>query len=140
MMVWSWLVVVLILIFIEAVTTNLVTIWFVASGIVAMALSIFIDSYLIQFAVFVLLGLILLITTRKYLIKLFGSKSAKTNLDRVIGMTAVVTREISINSPGEVKVDGKYWTAVADKEIKVDSIVKVLEINGVKLSVEEVDK
>ena len=61
MMVWSWLAVVLILIFIEAVTTNLVTIWFVASGIVAMALSIFIDSYLIQFAVFVLLGLILLI-------------------------------------------------------------------------------
>ena len=55
-------------------------------------------------------------------------------------MTAIVTKEISKNNPGEVKVDGKYWTAVSDKKISIDSTVKVLKIDGVKLSVEEVDE
>ena len=139
-MVWIWLGVVIALILIEAMTVNLVTIWYVASAIVAMILSIFIDNYFIQFLVFVLLGTILLLTTRDYLVKLIGNKQQKTNLDRVVGMTAIVTKEISKNKPGEVKVDGKYWTAISDKKIKVDSTVKVLEIDGVKLKVEEVDE
>ena len=139
-MVWVWLGIVLFLIFIEAATVGLVTIWFVVSGIAAMIISIFIDNYLLQFGVFVLLGVLLLVTTRKSLMKLLGDKNEKTNLDRVVGMTAIVTKEISKNNPGEVKVDGKYWTAVGDKKIKVDSTVKVLKIDGVKLSVEEVDE
>lgn len=140
MMVWIWLGVVVALILIEAMTVNLVTIWYVASAIVSMIISIYIDNYFIQFLVFVILGTILLLTTRDYLVRLLGSKDEKTNLDRVVGMTAIVTKEISKNNPGEVKVDGKYWTAVSNKKIKVDSTVKVLEIDGVKLKVEEVDE
>ena len=138
-MLWTWLGVVIALTVIEAMTVNLVTVWYIASAIVAMILSIFIDSFLIQFGVFVLLGTILLLTTRNYLVKLLGKKDEKTNLDRVVGMTAIVTKEIDKNVLGEVKVDGKYWTAFADKNIKVDSTVKVLEINGVKLKVKEVE-
>ena len=139
-MLWTWLGVVIALTVIEAMTVNLVTVWYIASAIVAMVLSIFVDSLLIQFGVFVLLGTILLLTTRNYLVKLLGKKDEKTNLDRVVGMTAIVTKEISKNNPGEVKVDGKYWTAVSDKKISIDSTVKVLKIDGVKLSVEEVDE
>ncbi len=138
-MVWIWLGVVIALILIEVLTTNLVTIWFVASGIVALILSLFIDKYYIQFLVFVVLGVILLLTTREHLLKLMKGKYQKTNLDRVVGMIAVVTEEISKNNPGEVKVDGKRWTAIANKKINVGSSVKVLEIEGVKLKVEEVD-
>lgn len=138
-MLWMWLCVVMLLIFIEVVTINLVTIWYIASGIIAMILSIFIDSFFVQFLVFVILGTILLVTTREYLIKLIGSKGEKTNLDRVIGMTGIVTEEIRKNKPGEIKVDGKRWTAVSDKKILVDSEVKVLSIDGVKLKVEEVE-
>ena len=108
--------------------------------ILILVLSLFIDSYLIQFSVFVILGTILLFTTRKYLVNLLGSKNIKTNLDRVIGMTGIVTEEITKTKAGEVKVDGKKWTAVADKKIKVDSTVKVLEIDSVKLKVEEVEE
>lgn len=139
-MVWIWLGIVIGLILIEISTINLVSIWFIASGIVSMILSIFIDNYFIQFLVFVLLGTFLLITTREYLVKLIGDKRHKTNLDRVIGMTAIVTEEIKKNKPGEVKVDGKRWTAISNKKIKVDSTVKVLDIDGVKLKVEEVNE
>ena len=138
-MVWIWLGIVIALILIEVATVNLVTVWFIASGIVTMILSIFVDNYFIQFLVFVILGVVLLVTTREYLVKLLGEKHEKTNLDRVVGMTAIVTEEIKKNLHGEVKVDGKRWTAISNKKIKVDSTVKVLEIDGVKLKVEEVE-
>lgn len=138
-MVWIWLGIVIGLILIECATVNLVSIWFIASGIVSMILSIFVDNYFIQFLVFVVLGTVLLVTTREYLVKLLANKRQKTNLDRVIGMIAIVTEEIKKNKPGEVKVDGKRWTAISDKSIKIDSTVKVLEIQGVKLKVEEVE-
>ena len=136
-MVWIWLGLVVTLTLIEVLTTNLVTIWYIASALVSLILSFFIDSYLIQFSVFVILGTILLFTTRDYLVKLIVKKKEKTNLDRVIGMTGIVTEEITKKKAGEVKVDGKRWTAIADKKIKVDSTVKVLEIDGVELKVEE---
>lgn len=137
-MIWIWLGIILFLTLIEVSTVNLVTVWYIASAIVAMILSIFVDSYFVQFLVFVVLGTILLLTTRDYLVKLIGHNQVKTNLDRVIGMEAIVTQEINKNKPGEVFVDGKRWTAISGKKIKVDSTVKVLEINGVKLKVEEV--
>ncbi len=139
-MVWIWLGIVIALALIEIMTTNLVTVWYIASGIVSLILSLFIDQFFIQFLIFVVLGTILLLTTREYLVKLLGSKSQKTNLDRIIGMNAIVTEEIKKNKPGEVKVDGKRWTAISDKKIEIDRVVKVLEIDGVKLKVEEVDE
>jgi len=136
-MVWIWLGLVITLTLIEVLTTNLVTIWYIASALVSLILAFFVDSYLIQFSVFVILGTILLLTTRDYLIKLIVQNKEKTNLDRVVGMIGVVTEEITSKKSGEVKVDGKRWTAIADKKIKVDSTVRVLEIDGVKLKVEE---
>ena len=125
-MVWIWLSIVVILIFIEVITVGLTTVWFVISGIAAMILSLFIDSVEIEFAVFVLGGVLLLITTRPYLVKKLKVKEAKTNLDRVIGMKGTVTEEIDLLKPGEVKVDGKKWTAIADSNIEVGKTVEVL--------------
>lgn len=139
-MVWIWLGLVIALTLIEVLTTNLVTIWYIASALIALLLSLFVDSYLIQFSVFVIVGTILLFTTRDYLLKLISNKKEKTNLDRVVGMIGIVTEEITKKKSGEVKVDGKRWTAISDKKIKVDSTIKVLEIDGVKLKVEEVSE
>ena len=134
---FMWLIIILFLGFIEAITVNLVTIWFVISGIVSLILSFFIDDFIIQFSVFVILGILLLITTRSWLNKVFKINKYKTNLDRVIGMQGIVTEKITKNSPGEVKVDGKRWMAISDKTINVDNDVKILGIDGVKLKVEK---
>lgn len=136
-MFYTWLLIVLFLAFIEVITVNLVTIWFVASGIVALILSFFVDNFMIQFGVFVILGIVLLITTRSWLNKVIQPKHQKTNLDRVIGMQGIVTEKITRTTSGEIKVDGKRWTAISDETLKVDSIVKVLDIDGVKLKVEK---
>jgi membrane protein implicated in regulation of membrane protease activity len=136
-MFYIWLAIIILLAIAEAMTINLVTIWYVASGIVALILSFFIDNFTIQFAVFTLLGTFLLITTRQFLQTFLNTKNVKTNLDRIIGMNGIVVEEINKNNNGAVKVDGKVWTAYADKKIKVDSTVKVLEINSSKIKVEE---
>ena len=138
-MTWIWLGIVIFLIFIEVITVGLTTVWFVISGFVSLILSLFIDSVEIQFSVFVLLGVLLLITTRPYLVKKLHVKESKTNLDRVIGMTGIVTEDISNINPGEVKVDGKRWTAISDRKIKIGSKVEVLSIIGVKIKVKEID-
>ena len=138
-MVWIWLGIVICLALIEILTINLTTIWFVASGLISLVISIFIDNYILEFSVFVIGGVLLLVFTRSYLTTKFSS-NIKTNLDRVIGMEGIVTSPIDKNIVGEVKVDGKRWSATSNKKIMVDSTVRVLEIDGVKLKVEEVDK
>lgn len=133
-MFYIWLIIIIILGIIEAMTANLVSIWFIISGLFALITSFIFDNFLIQFAIFVVLGVLLLITTRDILEKKLVSKE-KTNLDRIIGMKGVVTEEIDELKIGEVKVDGKAWSAVSSTKIKVGEVVKILRIEGVKLIV-----
>ena len=133
-MVYFWLGLVIFLGFVEAITINLVSIWFVISGLIALIVSLVIDSFVIQFGVFVVVGIVLMLTTRSSLEKKLVKKE-KTNLDRVIGMKGIVTLDIDENNVGEVKVDGKTWSAVSKQSLKVGDKVKILKIDGVKLEV-----
>lgn len=130
-----WLVIVILLTIIEFATVNLVSIWFVISGILSLVVSLFTDSFFIQFGVFVLGGILLLLLTKPFLKKMRQLPITKINLDRVIGMDGIVTEEIKKNIVGEVKVDGKLWSAIAEETIPVDAMVKVEKIDGVKLVV-----
>jgi len=130
-----WLILIFILTFIEAETVGLVCIWFIISAIVSLAVSFFVDNLFIQFAIFVLLGAALMLATRPIVKKFLKVNSQKTNLDRVIGMEGIVTEEIKRNVIGEVKVDGKKWSAKATKKIAVGETVIIEGIEGVKLTV-----
>ena len=133
-----WLIIVVLLGIIEVSTVNLVSIWFIASGIVSLFVSLITDSFLLQFGIFVVLGIILMLMTRSTLVKKLSQNKEKMNLERIIGMNGIVTEEIKKNAVGEVKVDGKLWSAIAEKRIKKDEEVKVLSIDGVKLVVEKI--
>lgn len=135
-----WLIIIILLSIIEAFTINLVSIWFIVSGIITLVISLFTNNIIIQIAVFILLGVILLLSTKNILQKYLTSKNEKTNYDRIIGMNGIVTEKITKNTIGEVKVDGKLWSAYADKTIQKDSIVEVLEINSTKIKVKEVEE
>ncbi len=137
---YLWLGIIILLSLAEITTINLTTIWFVISGLVALFLSFFIDSFLIQLSVFVILGIILLITTKSKLQKLVLEHNEKTNLDRIIGKKGYVIEKITKRNNGAVKVDGKVWTAFADSYIAVDSEVEILAIEGAKIKVKKVGK
>ena len=131
---YFWLLLILILGFIEAITINLVSIWFIISGLLALILSFFTDNFVIQFGVFVTAGILLMLTTRKNLEKRLVHKE-KTNIDRIIGMKGVVTENIDKLQVGEVKVDGKHWSAISEEPLAKGEVVQILKINGVKVEV-----
>ena len=76
-----------------------------------------------------------MLVTRPVLVKKFGRTNVKTNLDRVIGMEGIVTEEITKLKIGEVKVDGKRWSAISNTKIETNSTVIVEGVDGVKLVV-----
>lgn len=132
-MIWIWIGLVITLTLIELLTTNLVTIWYSASALIALILSLFVDSYLIQFSVFVILGTILLFTTRDYLLKFINQKMK----EKVINKVGIVIEEIRKNKHGKIKVNGKKYIAISNKKINVNHKVRVIDINNNKLKVVE---
>ncbi|MGM9882117.1 MAG: NfeD family protein [Bacilli bacterium] len=135
-MVYMWLIIVIILGIFEMLTTNLVSIWFVISGIATMIVSLFCDNLYIQFGLFVILGVLLMPLSKKIYKKIKKDK-VKTNIDRILGMKGIVTESITKDSIGEVKVDGKKWSAYSDTNISKGEIVRVLSINSTKIKVEK---
>lgn len=132
-----WLVVIVVLTVIEILTVNLTTIWFIGSALITLFLSFFIGNFTIQLSIFVVLGIIFLITTRPILIKYINKTKEKTNIDRIIGMRGIVIDDISNKEYGSVKVDGKIWTAYSKDSLSKGTHIKILKINGNKLEVEE---
>lgn len=135
-MVYMWLIIVIILGIFEMFTTNLVSIWFIISGIISMIVSLFCDNLYIEFGIFVILGVLLMPLSKK-LYKKIKTDKVKTNADRIVGMKGIVTEDITRDNIGEVKVDGKRWSAYSDTDILKGEIVKVLSINSVKIKVEK---
>lgn len=133
----TWLIFFIILVIIELITINLVTIWFAFGALVTSLVSLYTTDTVILLAVFTLVSLLLLLITKPVVKKLKVKKVVATNLDQVIGKTGVVTEPIAKDKIGEVKVLGKRWSAYSDREISKDKKVKILSISGVKLKVEE---
>ena len=134
-----WPVIAVALAVIELVTINLVCVWFVVSAVAAIFVSLATDSIVIQLAVFVIAGVVLMLLTRPMLMKRLGKSNEKTNLDRVVGMQGIVTENIEPLKVGEVKVDGKLWSAVSDILIEKDEVVEIVSIDGVKLNVKKTE-
>ena len=71
----------------------------------------------------------------------FNKNRTKTNAQSLIGRQAVVTEAIeNLQSKGHVIVDGMEWTARSSDtagDIPKGTIVKIKDIQGVKLIVEE---
>ena len=138
---WIWLVIMVASIVFEALTpSDLVSIWFAAGALVALIISIFLPDWIwLQVLAFIIVYIVLILSTRKLARKLQDTPEVKTNIDGVVGKEGKVTIEILPHEVGEVKVEGKLWTAIADCEIKKDAYIEVLAVDGVKLIVKELD-
>ena len=137
-----WAAVLILFVAVEAMTAQLVTIWFAAGALVSLLMTFFVpDAHLAQFFVFVAVSLVALVITRPILKKHIKPKIQSTNSDAILGKNAVVTEEISnLAGTGRAKTDGKDWTARAvddDTVIQVGTIVKIERIEGVKIFVKE---
>ena len=135
-----WLILMVLFMIIEAAVPGLVSIWF-AIGALAALLSALIGAPIwLQVLWFILVSLLSLWLTRPLVKKYVNSRVQPTNADALIGQDGVVTEAIdNIKSQGAVKICGQVWSArTADEalSVPVDTVVKVLRIEGVKLIVE----
>ncbi len=132
-----WFALVFLFLIVEAMTLNLITIWFAFGSLCAFISTYFTDNIIIQLIVFVVSTAISLLLTKPLLEKYLKVGKEKTNFDRIIGQIGIVTKEIKKHENGRVKVDGKSWMATSDKNIKEGSEVEILKIEGAKIIVKE---
>ncbi len=134
-MTWMWFALFVVLALLELVTINLISIWFSLGALIACLSSLISDNHIVQLSVFVAVSFLSLLVTRPFVRKVRNKQVIPTNLDRSIGKTGLVTKKITPLEGGEVKVDGKHWTALAEEIIEVGKKVEILAIEGVKLKV-----
>lgn len=133
-----WSVAIIVFIIAEASTAQLVSVWFVLGAAAGLVSAVCGAAFYIQLIVFIAVSLLALIVTRPLVKKYIKPKKEHTNADRVLSHDGVVVEEINnLNATGQVKVDGKIWTArSADGSIiPKGSIVITEKISGVKLIV-----
>lgn len=122
----------------EAVTAQLVSIWFVVGAIASLISAIFGASIPIQIVIFIAVTILALVITRPLVKKYINPKKEYTNADKVIGQTGIVAEDIdNIKATGQVKVDGKVWTARSadNSNIPAGNEIIIDRIDGVKLIV-----
>ena len=127
----------------EILTTGFLIFWLSIGALLAMIVSFFVDSILVQTAVFVISSTILIFATKPFVKKFAKTKDVKTNAYSIIGKNAIVTKDIdSINGKGQIKVDSETWSAVGkdDMNIEKGTEVEILKINGVKAIVAPIKK
>ena len=138
-MMWLvWLGVGLLAVVLELLTASaLVSIWFAVGACAAALVSLLDFSIGIQIAVFVIMSCLSMLIFRPVAARYLRGNVVRTNADRYIGEKGIVTKKITSNDWGEVKIQGTIWHAVSveDEEIEEGSRVKVVAIEGAKLLV-----
>ena len=127
----------------EAVTVQLVSIWFVIGCIAGLIAAMLGAPLWLQVVITVAVSIIALLVTRPLVKKHITPKMTPTNADRVIGSTGIVTDAIdNTEAVGLVKVDGQVWSArSADGAmIAPGTEVEVLGIEGAKIIVKETNQ
>lgn len=139
-----WLAVMIILIVLEIITVGLTTIWFAGGALVAMFVSALGGGTILQIAVFLVVSFVLVIFTRPWAMKYIKTNHVKTNYEGIIGKVVRITQDVdNLNGTGCAVVNGQEWTVRAtedEKKITAGTLVKVVNISGVKLIVEEYEE
>ena len=147
--IWLWLGAIVLFGVAEILTEGMVSIWFVAGSLAALAACVAgwtlggLTPEATQVLIFALVSAAALVLTRPLVRRFMTKPHVPTNLDRVLGMIAKVTEPVDNDrASGAVYVDGKTWTArSADGSvIPAGTQVKVQKIEGVKLLVQYSEK
>ena len=130
-----WLAVLLVLIVCEAVTLNLVTIWFAVGAAAAMIVSAFSVTPRVQFMVFVIVSVASLAVVYPFAKQCGRSRRVRTNADRNIGRQARALTDLAPGEPGRVRLDGVDWQARCAQPLPAGALCEVERVDGTTLTV-----
>ena len=130
-----WGVLALIFLLIEALTPQLLSIWFSVGALVALALAAIGVQFWLQIVAFVVVSAAVLFLMRPLSEKFKKTEEAHLNANRILGRHATVVEPIDPErGTGLIRVDGAVWSAksVDNAPIANGVRVKVHKIEGVK--------
>ena len=139
-----WLGIFVISIVIEALTAEVVSIFFAAGSMVALIIS-FIPGvdWWIEVIVFVVFSGASLLGLRPLMHRFLSKEKRNTNIDEMIGKKGLMIKDCDELNHGEIKVNGVIWTAISADEneaIKANEKVVIVGVNGNKLIVKKEGK
>lgn len=134
-----WLGILAVLLVIEGLTTALTTIWFVG-GALAAAIAAGVGMGIVpQLLLFFCVSLVLLLFTRPAALKLMNKGTEKTNVEGLLGKSAVVIQQIdNLAQTGQVRINDIEWMARTSDDsvtIPVGTVVVIEAVHGVRLIV-----
>lgn len=124
---------------IEVITVDLVSVWFAAGGIIALILCLLGINQSIQIAAFIIIAIITAVVVRPIAKKYMRGNIERTNFDRVIGKHGLITKTITADTKGEVKVMSTLWLAssIDNTTINEGDYCEILAVEGAHLVVKK---
>ena len=134
---WIWILVIIAAVVIEALTDQLISVWFVPGAVVGVILDFCDVDFVWQVLITIVTAVVGIFFTRFLLAKIAPKRIVKTNVDAIIGERCVVTEKIdNFAGCGQAKVNGQIWSARGvgeDDVFEVGEALRVVAIEGVKL-------
>ena len=137
-----WLVLLVVFLIVEASTVTMVSLWFAAGSLAALAVSLLHGGLWLQIAAFLVVSAVMLTLLRPLVRKYVTPKLTATNIDSIIGSTGLVTVAIdNVSATGQVKLGAMEWTArsTSGALIPEGTRITVDRIEGVKVFVSPAD-
>lgn len=133
---WAmWLFIAAAFLVLEAATSALVSIWFVAGAVLVSILSIWVRNIPAQIVIFIVASALFMFLCRRFFNRSRAEKLDDTNA-KLIGKTGVVKTDI-MGTEGKVLIGDVYWRAVSDTDIAEGESVTVTKVDGNLLTVEK---
>ena len=135
-----WLIIAVVFAVFEGATVGLVSIWFSGGALAAWLCAILGLGIWWQISVFIVVTALLLIFTRPMVKKLLSKRDGKTNLDRIIGKSVVISEKVdNLKQTGRCIINGVSWSVRSSdgEPVDIGETVTVEKIEGVHLIVKK---
>ena len=133
-----WLIAAGIFFIIEIFTVGFLIFWLGIAALLAMLISFFTDSIILQTTVFVISSGILIFATRALADKIIKKDTVPTNVYSIVGKRGIVIEDIDwATGKGQIKSEGEIWSAKTREQINIPkgTEVEIESIDGVKVFV-----
>jgi membrane protein implicated in regulation of membrane protease activity len=138
-----WLSIFVLAIIIEAITSDLTSIWFAGGAMIALIISFIPDvAWWVEVIVFIVISTVMILGLRPLAKKLLKTNITNSNVDEMAGKKGIMVKGYDELNHGEVKINDVVWTAISADESKAipqGTKVVVVAVNGNKLIVRPIE-
>jgi len=138
-----WLIAAGVFLILEIFTLGFLVFWLGIGCLLAMLVSFFTSSIVIQTTVFVISSTILIFATKPLVKKLTEKDTTKTNVYSIVGKKAMVIEDIDwVSGTGQIKYEGQVWSAKTKEQVNIQkgTEVEIESIEGVKAFVKPINE